>query len=440
MRPRRYESLRAWGLRTLKPGTMFRISVVGMTVVLLIAVSTLAPGAPVIPQWPEFVLFPFIFVVHFSSVLRLTPTRGRFRWRDQFVGIPPIFVAAFFVLLIGAWLVGVSSITSIGGQPTVRGGHYFLNDHGALMPVSKTAYDHALVLQQRIFTLIPSVFFALGALIHYPGRSAPQISDPYPGPSPGGPRSGRPMFPSSHGGFADAPTTGQWSSAPTRRPSVRLAGLAVGGVAVVGLFGLSVHLNGSCSRAGISTAAGREGICTRYTSIFFGKTTYNVVDAGHVLHMPGYDAQLLITQVSETSVTDPQSDPQAYAGGKGQLVSFEISITNRGTQPLTFDTGGDDVSLLIDNEYQGDDMISFPDLPNAIGEPGQAIADESPIAPGQTVTGWVSFVAPTWATTVLNERASDLDFSSPGHQTSYVGQIRLWKAANAQGQSALTIA
>jgi hypothetical protein len=39
-------------------------------------------------------------------------------------------------------------------------------------PVSKAAYEHGLVLQQRIFTLGPAIFFALGALVHYPRRNA----------------------------------------------------------------------------------------------------------------------------------------------------------------------------------------------------------------------------------------------------------------------------
>ena len=65
----------------------------------------------------------------------------------------------------------LSSITSIGGQPTISGGHYYLNDHGSLIAVTKAAYERTLVLQQRIFTLGPSVFFALGVLVHYPRRA-----------------------------------------------------------------------------------------------------------------------------------------------------------------------------------------------------------------------------------------------------------------------------
>jgi hypothetical protein len=149
---------------------MLRVSVAGMTLDLLIAATTLAPAAPLVPQWPQFVLFPLIFVVHFSSVLRLAPAGGRFRWRDLVAGVPPVLGLGFGVLCVGTWLVLMSSITSVGGQPTMSGGHYYLNDHGSLIAVTKAAYEHTLVLQQRIFTLAPSVFFALGVLVHYPRR------------------------------------------------------------------------------------------------------------------------------------------------------------------------------------------------------------------------------------------------------------------------------
>jgi hypothetical protein len=165
-----HDAMRAWALRALKPETMLRVSVAGLMLDLLIAASTLAPGAPVVPQWPQFVLFPLIFIVQFSSVLRLTSAGGRPRWRDVVAGVPPVLVVAFGVLFVGVWLASMSSIAGIGGQPTISGGRYYLNDHGSLIPVTKAVYEHAVVLQQRIFTLIPSVFFALGVLLHYPRR------------------------------------------------------------------------------------------------------------------------------------------------------------------------------------------------------------------------------------------------------------------------------
>jgi hypothetical protein len=89
MPPSRYLAVRQRGLRTLKPKPMLRIAVAGLAMDLLIAASTLAPDAPLLPQWPQFVLFPLIFVVHFSSVLRFTLERGRPNWRELLRGLRP---------------------------------------------------------------------------------------------------------------------------------------------------------------------------------------------------------------------------------------------------------------------------------------------------------------------------------------------------------------
>jgi hypothetical protein len=69
----------------------------------------------------------------------------------------------------------------------MSGGHYYLNNHGDFIPVTRAAYRHALVLQQRIFTLGPGVFFALGVLVHWPGRRA----GPDDAPLEGGPAPAR---------------------------------------------------------------------------------------------------------------------------------------------------------------------------------------------------------------------------------------------------------
>lgn len=73
-------------------------------------------------------------------------------------------------MFVGAVLVVGLSIAGLHGQPTISGGRYLLNDHGSLSPVTRAAYEHALVLQQRVFTLIPAIFFAIGVIAHHPGR------------------------------------------------------------------------------------------------------------------------------------------------------------------------------------------------------------------------------------------------------------------------------
>jgi hypothetical protein len=140
------------------------ISLVGLVAELAIAASTFVPGAPLVPQWVQFALFPGMLIVFGHAV----PFQGigdlRPRALVSDLGRPT--AAAFVALFATACLVSLWSIMHIGGQPETIHGRYYLNNHGTYKPVSQSAYLHALVLQQRIFTLIPSVFFAVAALSH----------------------------------------------------------------------------------------------------------------------------------------------------------------------------------------------------------------------------------------------------------------------------------
>jgi hypothetical protein len=213
-------------------------------------------------------------------------------------------------------------------------------------------------------------------------------------------------------------------------------------VAALWLVARAPGAGNTCVAKGIATA-GREGICQREANLFGAGVTFNVVDAGHVLHMPGYDAQLLSTAARVTPISDPQRSPNFYPNGTGILVCFEVAITNRGPAAITYDAGGSDVGVLLQSPSSAERSYFFPDLPDANGEPGPSLATLSPIRPGQTAIGWVAFVGPQWAPETLNARATDLEFMLPSSHdvespaTNYVGQIRLWKAANAQGSQAL---
>lgn len=217
--------------------------------------------------------------------------------------------------------------------------------------------------------------------------------------------------------------------------------LAVGALV---LAATSPGVGSTCAARGISTPVAREGTCLRGANLFGRGVTYNVVDAGHVLRMPGVDAQLLATTMQPVVITDPQLSPSFYPHGTGTLVCFEVAITNRGPARLTYDAGGADVDLLLQDVQSRADSYEFADLPRVGHEPMPALAGQPPIQPGQTAVGWVAFDAPEWAPETLTSRASDLEFRLPadGNATKprngYVGQIRLWKAANAAGTRALT--
>jgi hypothetical protein len=200
----------------------------------------------------------------------------------------------------------------------------------------------------------------------------------------------------------------------------------------------------TCVDRGISTSAAREGTCVRAANLFGHGVTYYVVDAGHVLDMPGADVELLATTTQPVVITDPQRRPNFYPSGVGTLVSFEVAITNRGSTPLTYDANGTDVDLLLQDPQSPSHSYALIDQPGVGHEPIPALADQPPVQPGHTTVGWVAFDAPAWAPETLNSRATDLEFRLPadGNPTksrdSYVGQIRLWRAANAAGARALT--
>jgi hypothetical protein len=183
----------------------------------------------------------------------------------------------------------------------------------------------------------------------------------------------------------------------------------------------------TCEAAQISTPAAHEGMCERGQGPFGGGTVYNVRDEAHVLHMPGYDAQLLATRLIPFRVSNFQVWPSAYPEGHGTLVSLQVSIANRAGAPLVFEGDGRDADLLIDNP-DGPGTVSFPDLPGANGGPGPSLVTSGAIAPHRTAIRWVNFVAPIWVGSVLHQRATDLELYRGGNAShAYVGQIRLWK-------------
>lgn len=219
-------------------------------------------------------------------------------------------------------------------------------------------------------------------------------------------------------------------------------------VLVLVAVGLAVNARGlgnTCVTKGIATAAAREGTCLRGGNLFGGGVTYTVVDAGRVLSMPGFDARLLATTTRIGPVSNAAQSPDFYPNGFGTLVCLKVAITNRGSTTITYDSSGTDVWLLLQNRDSaaGAGSYYFPDVPEANEEPNPSLAALPPIQPGQTVVGWVAFVAPQWALQTLNARATDLEFLLPsnGHggpnAASYIGQIRLWKAAGTAGKRAL---
>ncbi len=199
--------------------------------------------------------------------------------------------------------------------------------------------------------------------------------------------------------------------------------------------------NSSCAAAGISTAEGREGICTRGIGLLGPRTVYNVVDRGHVLRMPEYQARLLGSRVTPTHVSNASEHEGLYPGGRGQLVSLLVMVTNTSARPLPFGAGVAyyspvpsypahpliELALPSTTGSNSDRDTDYPAIVNGRGAPTPTVFRQPLIAPHESVTGWVTFVAPAWALSVLHARPADVDFSRANGDSHYVGQIRLWK-------------
>ncbi len=155
---------------------MLRLSAAGLAAELAIPLTTVTPGVPVVPTAVVILLFLGCFPIHFRTVaVLITRTGGRIRpdaLRDLVDPVPVAARVGFLAFFVAAWVITAASFAHLGGQPTASHGRYFLNDHGSLLPVTHQAYLHAQIVQKRIFTLIPSVFYALGVLVNWPPRSS----------------------------------------------------------------------------------------------------------------------------------------------------------------------------------------------------------------------------------------------------------------------------
>lgn len=150
---------------------------------LAIAGSTLLPDAPVVSIAVAFALFPIALAVFARTIWVGVRGARRPALSDLLAGLPAIAIVTFFAFFFAVSAVSSTSISEDRGQPTERAGHYYLNDHGDYIPVSRTEYRHAQVLTERTFTLIPSVFLAFALLLNLPRRRPVTTEQPAIGDS-----------------------------------------------------------------------------------------------------------------------------------------------------------------------------------------------------------------------------------------------------------------
>lgn len=259
----------------------------------------------------------------------------------------------------------------------------------------------------------------------------------------------REPFPQQHAPLGPSDPADAFSASGRRRPVAWLAGVLCALLVLfllVALFRPAVQVRGLqtgsrypwCTAAGIDSAEGHEGTCVEGS--FSSLTTVNVVDHARALKMPEYEARLVGMQIVPTRVRSAASNDDLYPNGAGQLVSYELSITNTGEQPLQFGVGtgyerrasykpNPDVELALPESLNPADnfVATYPPLIEGHHAPVPSILQQPPIAPHETRTGWVSFVAPAWAQRVLSRPGADVELYKLDGDKRYRGSIRLWK-------------
>jgi membrane protease YdiL (CAAX protease family) len=195
----------------------------------------------------------------------------------------------------------------------------------------------------------------------------------------------------------------------------------------------------TCIEAGIDSAGGNEGTCVEGPAA--SPTTVVVVDRARTLRMPEYAVRLLGSEAQGTRVTNASREPGVYPNGEGQLLSYELSVTNTGSQPFVFGVGpayvtpasyvpNPIVELSLPESSDVNDSLTngYEPLIDGHGAPRPGLLQQPPIEPGETRTGWVSFVAPVSSLRSMYEPGADVDFyRAQSTAQSYRGSIRLWK-------------
>jgi hypothetical protein len=133
-----------------------------MGVSLLLSLLSFIPSMPPLPMALVMVCFVGVFPA-MGSALWGARRRGVPLHGGEFIrGLPPWIglVAAF------TFLSFFSAQAGLPGQPEIHHGQYYFNDHGSLITTTLAAYQRGLRGQQRVFTCIPAVFYAVAFSLH----------------------------------------------------------------------------------------------------------------------------------------------------------------------------------------------------------------------------------------------------------------------------------
>jgi hypothetical protein len=188
--------------------------------------------------------------------------------------------------------------------------------------------------------------------------------------------------------------------------------LAVAVLAVIGMLYVfsrepSTTVPDNCQSKGIDPKDKKEGTCE------VGGKKQVVVNPGDLLELKTLDVRL--EGMRETSAHDR---PGGKASGE-TLVTFDLAVTNRTDAPATLDEAK--VILYGETVYSPDSLAEESSATSLRFHP-------SPIAPGATAHGTLTFELPSSAAKTLYENGN-LDFGNVGSETTDYEPQSLFSAA-----------
>lgn len=148
----------------------FWASVCAGTLETAIVVSTFIPGAPFVP-------LDVVLAVVGVTGLAFIAMVSDFGWQDVTSLWVPGVVALVIVIPPLSFGVALTGFSALPGQPLMRHGRYYFNNHGQLLPTTRAGYEQGVASTQRLFAGIAitlSAATALGsAAIFFSGSARP---------------------------------------------------------------------------------------------------------------------------------------------------------------------------------------------------------------------------------------------------------------------------
>ena len=180
------------------------VALVGAAFGVVVVLLSFLPGASYLPDGIQFIPFILAFPCFGWAIIEVSQAQSARRrsqpgqkwyqrgatayqegariWADVWANLRRYqgLLAVVIPLIIGLWLVMMFSITSSQGQPEHDGNHYYLDDHGSHIPVTKAGYEYAVAVGERGFAAAGTLFLLMSVGITLGFDPKQQPSQPAP--------------------------------------------------------------------------------------------------------------------------------------------------------------------------------------------------------------------------------------------------------------------